>query len=154
MNIVILVGRLGKDPETSYTQGGTACTKVSLATTEKYTDNTGQLKEKTEWHNLIVWGKRGETFAKFLSKGSFVLIRGKLQTTSWMDDKIGQKRYMTQIVVNEFEFGPKTNAAGGNGGGRSSDNRNGGDDGPVGYDEGQGSNYSAADMMNDDDIPF
>ena len=117
MNKVILIGRLGKDPELSYTQSGTARCRVSLATTDTYKDRNGDKKEDTEWHNLVIWGSRGETFVKYLSKGSYVVIEGKIVTRSW-DDNDGQRRYMTEIVVQQFEFGPKTDGNSGGGRGR------------------------------------
>lgn len=104
VNKVILIGNLGKDPElkrTSY--DNTAVVNFSIATTEKYTDKAGNSKDKTEWHNIIVWNKQAENCAKYLTKGSPVYIEGKLQTRSW-EDKEGNKKYTTEIVANKVQF--------------------------------------------------
>lgn len=91
MNLVILRGRLGRDPETSYTANGTAITRFSLATSKRYTDRMGQKQEKTEWHRVVVWDKLAEIAAQYLSKGRDALITGELQTRQYQD-KDGQQR--------------------------------------------------------------
>lgn len=103
VNRVFLIGNLGKPPEIRYSQQGTAVTKFSIATSEKWTDrNTGQVQEKTEWHNIILFGKAAETCEKYLSKGSKVYIEGKIQTSTY--EKDGQTRYFTEIVAQNFQF--------------------------------------------------
>lgn len=104
VNKVILVGNLGKDPEVGYTQNGTARCRFPLATSESYTNNAGERQDRTEWHNIIVWGKQGENVGKYLSKGRQVYIEGKIQTRSWDDEKSGQKRYMTEINAQRIIF--------------------------------------------------
>ena len=103
VNKVILVGRLGKDPEVRYTQGGKAVANFSLATDESYKDNQGEKQKKTEWHNIVVWGNSVEAFVqKYLHKGDMVYVEGKLQTRSW-DDKDGNKKYTTEINVADIK---------------------------------------------------
>ena len=107
VNKVILVGRLGQDPEMRYTPSGTAVCNLSLATSESFQDRNGERQERTEWHRLVVWGKIGETCSKYLKKGRQVYVEGRLQTRSW-EDKNGQKRYTTEINANNVQFlGPK-----------------------------------------------
>lgn len=101
LNRVILIGNLGQDPELRFTQSNQGVLSLRMATTESYFDkNTNQRKEETEWHSLIVWGKRGEALNKILSKGSRIAIEGKLKTRSWEDKNGGGKRYATEIVCN------------------------------------------------------
>jgi single-strand DNA-binding protein len=95
INKVILVGRLGQDPETRHTQNNNQVTTLSLATSEKYKDKTGQQQEKTEWHKVVLWNRLGEIADKYLKKGSLVYIEGSIQTQEY--EKDGQKRYSTQI---------------------------------------------------------
>jgi single-strand DNA-binding protein len=98
VNKVILVGNLGKDPELRYTQSGVAFCSFSLATTDNWTDQSGQRQEKTEWHRITVWN-----CAKYLRKGSSAYVEGRLQTRSW-DDQSGQKRYSTDIIADSVKF--------------------------------------------------
>lgn len=102
VNKVILVGNLGKDPELCHTQSGTAFCNLSLATTDKWTDQSGQRQEKTEWHRITVWKKQAENVAKYQKKGSSLYIEGRLQTRSWEEG--GQKRYSTDIVAELVKF--------------------------------------------------
>jgi single-strand DNA-binding protein len=103
VNKVILVGRLGKDPEVRYTQGGKAVANFSIATDESYKDKDGEKQKKTEWHNIVVWGNSVEAFVqKYLHKGDMVYVEGKLQTRSW-DDKDGNKKYTTEINVTDIK---------------------------------------------------
>jgi single-strand DNA-binding protein len=101
INKVILIGRLGKDPELKYTPGGKAVCNFSLATSEKWKDQGGEVQEKTEWHRCQAWGKSAENAAKWLNKGKLAYIEGKLQTRSW--EKDGQTHYTTEIVVREWQ---------------------------------------------------
>ncbi|MGH9413455.1 MAG: single-stranded DNA-binding protein [Terriglobales bacterium] len=102
VNKVILLGRLGKDPELKYTPSGQAVTKFSLATSERWKDKgSGELQERTEWHNIVLWSKLAETANQYLTKGSSVYLEGRMQTRSW-EDKENKRHYMTEVVVNEM----------------------------------------------------
>lgn len=96
VNKVILVGNLGRDAELRYTPGGAAVSKFSLATTEVWTDKSGQRQERTEWHNVDLWGKAAESLAEYLKKGKQVYVEGRLQTDEYTD-KDGQKRKSTKV---------------------------------------------------------
>jgi single-strand DNA-binding protein len=103
INKVIIVGRLGQDPEMRYMPDGTAVCNFSVATSENWTDKqTGEKKEKTEWHRIVAWRGLGELCGKYLAKGRQVYIEGKLQTRSW--EKDGITRYSTEIVASTVEF--------------------------------------------------
>lgn len=99
LNRVLLLGNLGADPELKMTSGGQAVLKLRLATSETYLDRNKVRQERTEWHSVTIWGKRGEALAKILSKGSRVFIEGSIRTSSY-DDKNGEKRYRTEINAN------------------------------------------------------
>jgi len=148
VNKVILIGNLGRDPELRYTQSGQAVVNFTLATSENWTDKSGEKVERTEWHRIVVWGRVGELCAQYLSKGRTVYIEGRIQTREW-EDKDGNKRYTTEINAQTVQFlggprgdtgsapGPESGGAGGGtGGGASSggggDGMNGG---PPGSDE-------------------
>ncbi len=103
VNRVILLGRLGQEPELKYTPTGSAVCNFSLATSEKWKDKEGKPNERTEWHRCVVWNKLGELCNQYLAKGREVFVEGKLQTRSW-DDKDGQKRYTTEIMVTGVRF--------------------------------------------------
>ncbi len=102
VNRVILVGRLGKDPEIKYTPSGMAMATFSLATDENRKDNEGKWQSQTEWHNIILWGKEAERAGEFLKKGRLIYVEGRLQTRSWDDPQGGGQRYRTEIVGNRF----------------------------------------------------
>ncbi len=103
VNKVILVGRLGRDPETRYTSGGQAVANFSLATDESYKDRNGERQKRTEWHKIVVWGKQAEIAQQYLKKGSLVFIEGRIQSREWQD-KEGQKRTTFEIVANNFRM--------------------------------------------------
>ena len=103
VNKVILLGRLGQDPELKYTPSGAAVCNFSVATSESWADKSGQKQEKTEWHRVIVWGKLGELCNQYLAKGRQAFIEGSLQTRSW-EGKDGSKRYTTEIVARNVQF--------------------------------------------------
>lgn len=103
INKVMLIGRLGQDPELKYTPSGSAVCNFSLATSESWTDKSGQKQEKTEWHRVVVWGKLAELCNQYLAKGRQAFIEGSLQTRQW-DDKQGQKRYTTEINAKNVQF--------------------------------------------------
>ena len=103
VNKVILVGALGRDPETRYTQGGGAVTNFSMATSESWKDkNSGQMQERTEWHNVVTFGRLAEIAGEYLRKGSKVYIEGSLQTSSWEQD--GQKKYRTDVKARDLQM--------------------------------------------------
>jgi len=103
VNKVILVGRLGRDPETRFTSGGQAVANFSLATDESYKDRNGERQKRTEWHKIVVWGKQAEIAQQYLKKGSLVFIEGRIQSREWQD-KEGQKRTSFEIVATNFRM--------------------------------------------------
>ena len=103
VNKVILIGNLGRDPELRRTANGSSVVSFSLATTERYNDKNGERQDRTEWHNIVAWGKLGELANQYLKKGCSAYIEGRLTTRSW-DDKDGNKRYKTEIVANQIQF--------------------------------------------------
>lgn len=103
VNKVILVGRLGKDPETRYMPNGEAVTNATLATSENWKDKSGEKQEKTEWHNLTFYRRLAEIAGEFLKKGSMIYVEGKLATRKWQD-KEGKDRYTTDIIVGEMQM--------------------------------------------------
>jgi single-strand DNA-binding protein len=100
VNKAILVGRLGRDPETRYTSGGQAVANFTLATDETYKDRSGERQKRTEWHRIVLWGKLAEITQQYLKKGMLVYIEGRIQTRQWEDKRDGQKRSTTEIVAN------------------------------------------------------
>ena len=103
VNKVILIGNLGKDPEVRYTANGRAVARFPIATSEVWNDAEGNRQERTEWHNITVWGKQGETCAQYLAKGRQVFVEGSIRSHSF-DDKSGNKRYVTEIVAQRVRF--------------------------------------------------
>ena len=103
VNKVILVGRLGRDPETRYTGGGQAVANFSLATDETYKDRNGERQKRTEWHKIVVWGKQAEIAQQYLKKGSQIFLEGRIQLREWTD-KEGQKRTSYEIVATNFRM--------------------------------------------------
>ncbi|MFT5358345.1 MAG: single-strand DNA-binding protein, partial [Polyangiales bacterium] len=126
LNKVILIGNLGLDPELNFTQGGQARLKLRLATSESYMSRTGERQEKTEWHTIIVWGKRAEALGKFLTKGRSLCVEGSIEYRQW-DDKDGNKRNSTQIRARNIIL-----LGGGQGGGDGGGGGGGGDYGGGG----------------------
>src|SRR3974390_1600611 len=117
VNKVILVGNLGRDPETSYSPDGAAITNVSVATTSTWKDkNTGEKREETEWHHVALFGRLGEIAGEYLRKGSQVYIEGRLRTRKWQD-KEGRDRYTTENVGSDMQMLRGTGGGGGGGGG-------------------------------------
>lgn len=129
VNKVILVGRLGRDPETRYTGGGQAVANFSVATDETFKDRNGERQKRTEWHKVVVWGKQAEIAQQYLKKGSMIFLEGRIQSREWQD-KEGQKRTSFEIVANNFRMlggrgdgmaaGAGAGAGAGYGGGTSS----------------------------------
>lgn len=101
VNKVILVGNLGSDPTTRYTQSGTAVANFNIATSERFNNRQGEREERTEWHRIVAWGKLAEICQQYLKKGKQVYIEGRLQTRSW-EDQQGNKRYTTEVVAREM----------------------------------------------------
>ncbi len=118
VNKVILVGRLGRDPETRYTSSGQAVCNFSLATDRAYKDRTGQTQKQTEWHKIVVWAKLAEICQQYLKKGSQIFIEGRIQSRQW-DDKEGNKRTSFEIVANEMRMLGSRGEGGGGGASRS-----------------------------------
>jgi single-strand DNA-binding protein len=104
VNKVILVGNLGRDPEMRSTPSGQHVASFPLATNRKWRDKTGKKHEVTEWHNIVVWGRRADVAAEFLTKGKQIYLEGRLETRSWADPETGEKRYRTQIVCADFQM--------------------------------------------------
>ena len=103
INKVILIGKLGRDPEVRYTPDGTAVASFSIATSDEWKDKeTGEKKERTEWHRIVAWRRLGEICGEYLSKGRQVYVEGKLQTRSW--EKDGVTRYTTEIIASDVQF--------------------------------------------------
>ena len=103
VNKVILVGRLGRDPETKYTGGGSAVANFSLATDESFKDKNGEKQKRTEWHKLVAFGKQAEIIQQYLTKGSMIFVDGRIQSREWQD-KEGTKRTSFEIIVNNFQM--------------------------------------------------
>ena len=138
LNKVMLIGNLGKDPEVRFTASGQAVASFSLATSEKFKGKSGEMEERTEWHNITLWGKLAEIAGEYLSKGKTVYIEGRLQTRKWQD-KSGNDRYTTDIVGDKMQMlSPKGERSGGE---TSSTPKTG------------GSSYEEP-PFQDDDIPF
>ncbi len=112
VNKAIIVGRLTRDPEKRSTPSGQTVTNFSVATSSKWKGQDGQQNEKTEFHNVIAWGKRGEVIAQYMVKGQEIFVEGRLETQSWDDKDTGKKMYRTEIVLDNFEFGAKAGASG------------------------------------------
>ncbi|MCA9585537.1 MAG: single-stranded DNA-binding protein [Myxococcales bacterium] len=157
LNKVMLLGNLGADPELRVTQGGQAVLKLRLATTESYLDKNQTRQERTEWHSVTVWGKRGEALAKFLTKGSSIFVEGSIRTSSY--EKDGDKRYRTEIIANNILLTggrgrgssdePYRAPSGGGGGGGGRDQGRQPSAPPAGNDD-FGNDYGPV----DDEIPF
>jgi single-strand DNA-binding protein len=159
VNKVILVGRLGRDPETRFTGGGQAVANFSVATDESYKDKNGERQKRTEWHKIVVWGKQADIAQQYLKKGSLIFIEGRIQSREWQD-KEGQKRTSFEIVASNFRMlggrGDGAAAGGGGasrgsgGGGHEDVEGGGGDDFGGGHPSGGGSGPE----ISDEDIPF
>ena len=158
VNKVILIGNLGKDPEVKYTPSGMAVANFTLATNERFKDKEGNWQDKTEWHNLVAFQRTAEIVGEYLKKGRKVYIEGKLQTHSWDDKESGQKKYRTEIIVNDLVLLGGGREGGEGGGGGYSGSR--GASKPSGFDQ-SGPDYDNAPApaahpaeVTDEDIPF
>ena len=104
VNKVILLGHVGKDPEIRSTPGGTVTANLSLATSERYKDRSGEWQDRTEWHNLVAYSREAEILRDYVKKGSKLYVEGRITTRSWDDKETGKKAYRTEIVVNEISL--------------------------------------------------
>jgi len=155
VNKVILVGRLGRDPETRYTGGGQAVANFSVATDETYKDKAGERQKRTEWHKIVVWGKQAEIAQQYLKKGSLVFIEGRIQSREWQD-KEGQKRTSFEIVASNFRMlGGRGDGGSGGGGGYSGGTGRSEEHDQAGPgDEFAGGGGNSGPEISDEDIPF
>jgi single-strand DNA-binding protein len=160
VNKVILIGNLGKDPEVKFTPSGTPVAKFSLATNERFKDKSGEWQDRTEWHNITAWARTAEIIGEYVKKGSKVYIEGSLRTHSWDDKTSGQKKYMTEVVVNDLVLLGGRGESGGGGGEFSGGSRSG-----AGASQGAADQFdqrapepehagAASGPITDDDIPF
>lgn len=156
VNKVILIGNLGKDPEVKYTPSGMAVANFTLATNERYKDKEGNWQDKTEWHNLVAFQRTAEIVGEYLKKGRSCYVEGKLQTRSWDDKESGQKKYRTEIVVNDLVLlaGGREGGEGGGGygGSRGGQKSSGFDQSGPDYDNAPAPAHSTE--VTDEDIPF
>jgi single-strand DNA-binding protein len=157
VNKVILIGNLGRDPETRYTTGGDAIANLNIATTEQWKDKSGEKQEKTEWHRVVLFGRQAEIAGEYLKKGRSVYIEGRLQTRKYTD-KDGVEKYSTEIVGDRMQLLGSREGGGGGGGGDVEFGGAGGGARPAGGGGGGAKPGGAAKRSNpddlDDDIPF
>lgn len=153
VNKVLLVGRLGRDPEIRHTQSGVAVATMSVATERRYKDKSGERQKQTEWITVVAFGRTAEIIEKWITKGSQIHVCGRLQTRSWEDKSSGQKRYKTEVVCEELTMlgGGRNRSSGGNSGGG-----NAGGGGGQDFDSAGGTDFNstAGSEPDDDDIPF
>jgi single-strand DNA-binding protein len=154
VNKVILIGNLGKDPEMRYTPSGTAVAKFTLATNERFKDKDGNWQDRTEWHNLVAFTRTAEIVGEYLKKGRTVYIEGSLRTSSWDDKETNQKKYRTEIIVNDLVLlgGGQGHGGGGEEGGSRS--RGAASSGGGNSMNQPAPDYEGATQITDDDIPF
>ncbi len=154
VNRAILVGRLGRDPETRYTSGGQAVCNFTLATDETYKDRNGERQKRTEWHRIVVWGKQAEIAQQYLHKGSLIFVEGRIQTRQW-DDREGQKRTTVEIVASNFRMLGGRGEGGAMAAGASAGAGAGaGDMEPQAAASGAGAEDMPSTEISDEDIPF
>lgn len=143
LNKAMIIGNLGSDPTVTYTQSGTAVAKITVATSETWNDkNSGEKKEKTEWHRITFFGKQAETIGRYMTKGSQIYVEGKLQTSQY--EKDGITRYSTDIIANNFQF------VGGRG--NSQAPGQGQQQSPGGFQQSQHGNFQG--QQQQDELPF
>ncbi len=141
VNKVILIGNLGRDPEVRFTANGRAVAKFSIATSEMWNDAEGTRQERTEWHNIVVWGKQAESCGQYLQKGRQVYIEGSIRYRQY-DDKDGNKKYITEVNAQRVQFLGGGGGGGGGGGSRGAMPR------------GDSQNEPPPPPSDDEDIPF
>jgi len=144
LNRVILIGRLTADPELRTTGSGTPVTNFSLATNRYWSNSNGERQEETEFHNIVVWARQAEIVNQFLKKGSLVMIEGRLQTRNW-EDKNGSKRYTTEVVAKNVQFGPR--------GGGNDSFPEGGFDQTKNNNQSSDNNKKNKEKVKDEDLP-
>jgi single-strand DNA-binding protein len=160
VNKVILIGNLGKDPEVKYTPSGMAVARFSVATTDRVKDKDGNWQDRTEWHNLVAFQRTAEIAAEYLKKGNKVYIEGRLHSDSWDDKETGQKKYKTEIIINDLVLlgGPREGGGEEGGGGysgrRSGAGKSGGFDQRTPEPEPPQGTTSSGPEITDEDIPF
>ncbi len=148
VNKVILLGNVGKDPEIKATASGTVVATFSIATSERFKDKTGNWQDRTEWHNLVAYQRTAEIIRDYVKKGNKLYVEGRLQTSSWDDKTTGQKKYKTEIIVNDLSLLSGRGEGGESGGGYSKSNT-------ASFDQrGPTDDYSQSTEITDDDIPF
>jgi single-strand DNA-binding protein len=154
VNRAILVGRLGRDPETRYTSGGQAVCNFTLATDETYKDRNGERQKRTEWHRIVVWGKQAEIAQQYLHKGSLIFVEGRIQTRQW-DDREGQKRTTMEIVASNFRMlGGRSEGGAMAAGASAGAGAGAGDMEPQAAASGAGAEEMPSTEISDEDIPF
>ena len=156
VNKVILLGNVGKDPEIRSTQGGMTIASFPFATADRQKDQSGQYVDKTEWHNLVAFQRTAEVVRDYVKKGSQLMIEGKIQTRSWDDKESGQKKFRTEILVNDLTLlGGGQGKENGNGNAPATAGRSSGSSNSNGSYSGYGQEQDYADQgITDDDIPF
>jgi len=160
VNKVTLLGNVGKDPEIRSTPSGTMVANLTLATSDRQKDAQGNWQDRTEWHNLVAFTRTAEIVRDYVKKGTKIFVEGKIQTRSWDDKESGQKRYRTEIIVNELILlsGRDENAGGsGQGGYTRSANSASSSSSAASFDQrpsGGSDEYAQATEISDDDIPF
>ena len=154
VNKVILVGNLGRDPETRYSPDGAAITNIRVATTDRWKDKaSGEMKEATEWHTVVFFGRLAEIAGEYLKKGRPVYVEGRLRTRKWTD-KDGHDRYSTEIVADSMQMLGSREGAGGGGGGDYEDPGAGRGSSPAREGGARAAKPAANIADMDDDIPF
>jgi len=154
INKVILIGRLGKDPELKYTASGTPFCRFSIATDDVWNDkNSGERQEKTEWHNIVVWDRLAEICNQYLTKGKQVYIEGSLQTREW-DDQDGNKRRTTEVRARDMVMLGGAGEGSGGGQRRAAATAETSPAGSSGSSSGNGGGSYSGSTITDDDIPF
>jgi single-strand DNA-binding protein len=151
VNKVILIGNLGKDPEVKYTASGMAIARFSLATTDRVKDKDGNWQDRTEWHNLVAFQRTAEIAGEYLKKGSKAYIEGRLHSDSWDDKETGQKKYRTEIIINDLVLLGGRDAGGEGGGGRAGSGKSSFDQRTP---EPEPSSAPSGAEITDEDIPF
>jgi single-strand DNA-binding protein len=147
VNKVILLGNVGKDPEIKATASGTVVATFSIATSERFKDKTGNWQDRTEWHNLVAYQRTAEIIRDYVKKGNKLYVEGRLQTSSWDDKTTGQKKYKTEIIVNDLSLLSGRGEGDGSSGYSKSNTASFDQRSPA-------EDYSQSTEITDDDIPF
>lgn len=145
LNKTILVGNLTRDPELTSLPSGQKVCKFGLATNRVWKDKEGAKQESVTYHNIVVWGRQGETSAQYLKKGQQVMVEGRIENRSWEDKTTGEKKYRSEVIADRVQFGPKSGAVAQNGSGNSGAKAEGPSEEAIEYPE---------EDINPEDIPF